>query len=436
MPIQSTHPEYKEHYEIVERTKEAYEGEVKQFIPKLKGMTNNEYEAYRSRSSYYNVVERTLVALIGALTRKPHTIEGVYNTEPVYSGAKSSEEFIQQCYKELHLGGRVGLMVDFNEQLNSPYIVRYPTEAITNWSDTMVVLKEHYYAPDPEDKYNTITKCRYRELFLDENGVYTVNVWEQKPNPAGKFILNSKTEWYIADTIQPSFRGQPLNYIPFVSVTPYDSEDDVCKPTLSTIADINIEHFKLATDIAHGAHFVALPTPVITGDIQGESTSLAIGGKDIWHLSLGSTAQYLEFTGAGMGFLLKLQQEKETQMYNLGSRMLQFKNGVESSDALQIRLGAEGASLTTIANSLQQGLAKVLNMYNMWSGVSTEVKVELNHDFTPATVTPDQIRSLIEAYQKNVISLETLMQRLYEGEIVDNVDDELTKVTGAVAQPV
>ena len=431
MPIQSTHPEYQEHYDIVERTKEAYEGEVLDFIPRLKGMTQQEYDDYRGRSSYYNVVERTLVALLGALTRKPHTIEGVYNEDPVVEGAGTMKELVQQCYAELLLGGRIGLMCDFNDALGTPYILKYNSESITNWGDDFVILREYFYAQDPKDKYVTVKMCRYRELFLDDSGYYAVRVWNQEPNANGSYKVTNKTQFTPGETIEPTYRGRRLDFIPFIIVTPYDSSEDLCKPPLSTIADINIEHFKLSTDIAHGAHFVALPTAVIAGDIQGEGTQLAIGGKQIWHLTQGSSATYLEFTGTGLSFLLDLQKEKETQMYNLGSRMLQFKAGVESSDALQIRLGAEGASLTAIASSLEQGFTKVLEMYNMWNGAAEgAVTVELNKDFTPANMQPDQIRTLIEAYNQNVISLDTLLQRLYEGEVVDNVDEEKTKISG------
>lgn len=429
MPIQSTHPEYKEHVAKVERTKDAYEGEVKSFIPRLEGMSNKEYEIYRSRSSYYNVVERTLVALLGALVRKPLSLTGVYKDEPVCQDATSIEEFVQQCYSELMQGGRIGLMCDYNDVLGTPYLVKYTTESITNWGEGFIVLREYYYAPHPKDKYETIKRCRYRELFLDETGQYVVNIWEQEPNVNGTYTVNSRTRWVLDQTIEPTYRGKRLDFIPFVIVTPYDSTDDVCNPPLSTIADINIEHFRLSTDIAHGAHYVALPTAVVAGDLQSDTSKLAIGGKDIWHLTQGSTASYLEFTGAGLGFLLSLQQDKEQQMYNLGSRMLQFKSGVESSDALQIRLGAEGASLTALANGLEAGLTDVLNMYNMWNGTTQVVEVALNKDFTPANMQPDEIRTLIEAYNQNVITLDTLMKRLYEGEVVDDAAAEITALS-------
>lgn len=425
MPIQSTHPEYEEHKELVERTEDAYEGDVKEYIPRLKGTTTKEHEEYTSRAAYYNVVERTLVALVGALTRKPHQLDGVYEDEPLIVGAESFAEFVQQCYASVLLGGRIGVMCDYSNEWDAPYLLKYNTENITNWSDDMIVLKEYYYAADPNDKYNTIERCRYRELFLDENGFYTVNIWEQEANADGSYTVTKRTKWYLADTIEPTYRGKRLEFIPFEIITPYDTSDDVCKPPLHVIADINIEHYKLATDIAHGAHFVALPTPVIIGELMSDAKEMAIGGKTIWQIQQGGDAKYLEFSGAGLSFLLELQREKETQMYNLGSRMLQYKAGVESSDALQIRLGAEGASLMAIAHSTQYGLTKILEAYNLWNGVSEgQVECVLNTDFSPVGMSSDTMRSLIEAYNQGVISLDTLMKRLYEGEIIDDVEDE------------
>lgn len=423
MPINSTHPEYQRHIDDVTKTKDAFEGCVKDYVPRLVGQSNLQYEVYRSRAAYYNVVQRTVMALLGALTRKPYTLEGVYGDDPQCDGGSDFSEFIQQAYVELMVGGRIGFLCDYNTDTDSPYLVSYRAEDMTNWGDNFVVLRESYYGQDAKDPYVTVEMCRYRELFLDEDGVYTVRIWEQQGNRGKAFKL--------VDTIQPTYRGRTLNFVPFIFCTPYDTSKTVFKPMLSNLADINLEHFRIATDIAHGAHYLALPTPYISGTLASETQVVHLGSDQFIQLQQGGTVGFLEFGGQGMQFLLDLQKLKEEHMFNLGSRLLQYKAGVESSEALQLRLGAEGASLVTIANSLEMALTEILDIYNLWSGYpDLEVKLELNKDFTPTKMPAEDIRVLLELFQQGAITLETMMQRLYEGEIVDDVSEEIEGLTG------
>lgn len=432
MPINSTHPEYQRHIDDVMRTKSAFDGDVKDYVPRLTGQTNAAYETYRGRASYYNVVERTVMALLGALTRKPLTLEGVVGESPVCADDCTFDELVQQAYVELMTGGRIGLMCDYSAEWDSPYLLVYRSEDITNWGDNYVILREHFYARDEKDPYITVQKCRYRELFLDEEGKYTVRIWEQQAGTNGRFTSpTTKTQFKLVEELQPTYRGQALEFIPFVFCTPYDTSKSMYKPTMFNVADINIEHFKISVDIAQGAHLLALPTPYIAGDLANDAQTIRLGSEEFIQLRTGGSVGFLEFKGTSLTFLLDLQKQKESQMFSLGSRLLQYKAGVESSDALQMRLGAEGASLTTIANSLESAMTEILEMYNLWFGhPEADVELSLNKDFSPSKMAPEEIKTLLDLFQQGAITLDTLMQRLYEGEIVDNVEEELEGLTG------
>lgn len=427
MPINNTHPEYDRHIGAVCKTHDAFEGDVQEYVPKKESQTSAQYEVFRSRASYYNVVERTTMALVGALTRKPATISGVWGDDPVFEGADTSEEFIQGAYCELMTGGRVGLLCDYDEVKQAPYICMYPSETIINWSDKFIILQESFYGADAKDPYKTSLQYKYRELYLDADGLYAVRVWGE----------TAKDVWEVVEgPYLPEARGTRLDHIPFYCVTPYDVKMCMVRPPLNTLANINIEHFTLQCQLAHIAWVLSSPTPVIVGQLADDTTGIGLGGDKFIHLMNGGDAKYMEFSGAGSTFVLDQSKQKEEQMFSLGSRLLQYKAGVESSDALQIRLGAEGASLTTMANSLERGLEKVLKDYNSWwSAAQGELDVDLNKDFTPAQMSPDSIRILLEMYSKEVITLETLMKRLYEGEMVDDAEEEIANLALAGADP-
>lgn len=411
MPIASTHPEYDKHIAAVCKTQDALQGDVKDYIPRKESQTAEQYNVFRSRPSYYNIVERTTTALVGALTRKPLTINGVYGDTPNVDGAENIEQFVQQSYVELLTGGRIGLLCDFNEEANAPYLVQYNSADITNWSQYFVILREHSYASTADDPYEVKLICKYRELYLDQDGLYAVRVWSPK----------GKDDWEVTEEYQPLVRGQRLSFIPFVFVNPFDNKPCMTKPPLSTLADINIEHFTLQAQLAHVTWVLSFPLPTIIGDLQDDATGVGFGGDKFLHLKSGGDAKFLEFQGAGSTLIKDTIKAKEEQMFNLGSRLLQYKAGVESSDALQLRLGAEGSSLVTYANSLEAGLTTALTYYNMWFlADDTSVEVYLNKDFTPSSMSPTEMVTLLQLYSANAITIETLMARLYEGEVVDD----------------
>lgn len=428
MAINSLHPQYQEVLDSIVRTSAAVKGNVQRFVPKLSGQSQAQYDAYVTRTSYFNVIERTLAALVGALTRRPSTIEMVVGDDPTFANVSDEDDFIRMCYADLMMTGRTGILVDFDEVAQRPYLTSYDGMSIINWGSDFYVLAETYYAPNPKDRYEQMLMTRFRELFLDDNGLYAVRIWEQKKTTAGNYS-NVKPTYEVVQYIEPMIRGQRLQWIPFV-IAGCGGKNVCSKPLLATLADINIDYFKIAVDIAHGAHFIALPTPYIAGDLQNEQSVIRVGTDEFIHLAPGGQVGYLEFTGAGMNFLMEYSKAKEEQMYSLGSRLLSYKKGVESSDALQLRLGAEAASLVTIADALEEALSDALYWYNLWMGIDVEPEVELNKDVSPTMIDPQQITALLTLFQKGVISLDTLLQRLYEGEIVDDPSEERELISG------
>lgn len=419
MTIETTHPTYNDSF--YQKCSDCYSGDVVDYIPKLKGQTNQEYEAYRTRSSFFNTVEKTTNALIGIMTRKKPVINGV---ESIYCGHESSfEEFVQSALKEMLLGSRIGVLVDFDEKMNQPYLTLYDYPNIINWSNEYIVLREHFYRPSEKDRYEHEYVTQYRELTFDENGLYIVNIWRE----SGK-------KFQIVETYQPTQVGKPLTYIPFYIANQNDTTFASYKPPLLNLSEINIEHFKLSVDLAHGLHFTALPQPFISGDFAGEvPNSIAIGSPNVWQLTQGSQVGYLEFTGNGLSKIESSIETKQQQMAVIGSRMLQQdKKGVEGADTIAMRQAGENASLVAMVTSLESALVKAMVDYSTWIG--REVTVDFIKDFTPAVDT-ETVKMLIDAYNQGVISLDALVQKMYESELIDDVQEELAKLKGDTQTP-
>jgi hypothetical protein len=418
MPINTPHPDYPEVSERADTTDDAFEGDVKEFVPRLNGETRTQFEARVNRPAYYNIVERTTLALLGALMRKPYTLQGVVGDEPETDN-NSFDEFVQSAYQEILLCGRIGLYVDYCNEEQTPKLVTYSAENIINWCDEFIVIEEEHLVRDKRDPYKLVSEKSWRELCFDEAGFYQVRIW--KETARGKYA--------VVETTQPLIRGQRLDYFPFFFVTPYDNTEECSAPPLYNLAVLNIEHFKTSVDYAHGLHFLALPTPWIAGDIYTmdgtQPTELSIGTEKFIHLLENSKVGYLEFGGAGMAAISDHISKIEDRMFSMGSRLLASKRGIESAEALQIRSTSESAILVTLTNSLETGLEKALSVYNQWAGSTVEPIIELNRDFAGSKLSPQDIAALLQTYTAGVITLDTLLARLYDGEIVMDVNLEL-----------
>lgn len=409
MPVNTTHPSYCAHES--EFTSAAYNGDVKQFVPKGYGWTNQDHNLFVERPAYYNVTKRTTDALIGAMLRKPYTTSV---EDPMVAGMQTFDTFLPCVLRDIMLTSRVGILVDYCEVSQSPYLTEYCNNSITNWGDDYVVLREDYMVTDPKDKFKKMVKCQYRELLLVD-GVYTVNIWREQ----------GKNSFKIAETVQPSVRGRTLDFIPFVYINSHDTTDECMKPVMFNMAEINVAHFKSLADIEHLAHFFALPQMYVAGGFDGEMNGItAIGTPNAWVLSQGSTVSYAQANSSGFDSLMKLIDKKEDQMAALGSRML-AKSGVESAEALKLRSAGENSILIGLVNAVEEGIEQALQMYAIWLGEDPEnVEFEMNRDFTNIAVTPQEIDSLLTLLVGNQISQDTFLKRLYEGEIIDDVEAE------------
>lgn len=411
-------------------TLDAFSGNVNKYIERLPGWAGNEYDAYLQRAAYYGVVERTTSAIVGAMTRKPFTLNGP--EEFPNNDYDSAEIMLQYLIRDLLLGGRVVLLEDVGEDGRA--IIRcYDADDIVNWSNDYRVIREVTLEQDKDNKFEQVEVVRFRELYLDEDGFYRVNLWSQGKN----------AKWTAEPQPDMLVNGQLLTDFPMQVATPYDNTWDVYNPPLFVQASLNVQHFKQALDIGHYAHFMAFPTFTITGDLytyEDEQPFEGVGptgytesGRRIvkrkadvkigstqepLHLATGATASYVEVSGASFNMLEQHLASLEEKMYIAGTRLLSSKKGVESVESLQMRAGAESAILETITNSLQNAINKALEICSQINRTAPQ-SIELNKDFTASEMDPAHIKVLLEAYVAGAITIEQFTQHLIDGEVLE-----------------
>ena len=419
MPIDSTHPHYSTKKSSV--CEDAYNGDVLDYIPRLKGQSHDDYDAYRQRGVFYNVTKRATEAMVGSALRKPFVTDV---PDAVVDGHQSLPEFVSNIMRAQLINGRAGILVDFKDGEDTPYLCLYKREHIINWRPdlSMVVLHEDAYVPKDDDPYELEERERFRELFIDElTGNYTVRIWEK----------SSKGVKSLIDERVPTRRGEPLKEIPFVFVTPFDTTTNEYDPVMINMAQINISHFKTVVDLEHGAHYTALPTPWYSGEFaQEQNGQVFVGGDYFLAFEEGAQVGYLEFTGSGLKALEERRENKEMQMATLGSQMM-VKAGIESADAMRIRSSAETATMNNIVTACEAAMQRALSIYKWWTGTGNteQAQFEMSRDFNASQLSPQEMVALMNLYLNGTISQETYLENLYEGEITQDVEEEMKRLT-------
>ena len=452
MAVDTKNSEYHEYYEIWERCEHASEGQDEiheygvKYLPRLSGQNDAEYFAYKQRALYFNATARTIDGLTGMLFMKPETIEAPAAMDSIIAdvtmGGLSLHQFAEIIAEEVITIGRIGVLIDYPPIVNAvtlaqaqaqgarPYATMYDAESIINWKTgrinnveqlTLVVLEEENEIP--VDEFESKCEPQWRVLDLAE-GAYRQRVFRK--DKRGEFIL--------VEEIFPQINGRVINKIPFEFFGVRDNTPCVDKPPLLDLVDVNLSHYRTTADYEHGLHFTGLPTPVVTGYYSDDkSASLRIGSGTAWLLpDPQSKAFYLEFTGQGLGELREALRSKEAMMATLGARILApEKRAAEAAQTANIHRSSENSVLASIAQSISVGLTHVMEWLRDWSNITGDVKVELNRDFIPNSMTAQDIDVLVKSWQAGAISANVLFENLVAGDIISqdtSFDDEQERI--------
>lgn len=440
--IDTKHPEYSKNLPFWNKCNLVVEGEdaVKAagttFLPMLSEQETDDYNAYKRRASFYAASGRTLTGLVGVAFRKePAVIDWPESKkeflEAITKDRQSLNSFSKKVLNRVICTGRYGVMLDIAKKatiVDYPFLAGYVAESIINWRTrineetgkeevTMVVLMELDVQQDPDNRYGYVFKTRYRELFLDEEGYYTVAIWKEDAKNKGKY--------YREEPQIPLIGGKKLTYVPFVFFNPEDPSSEIKRPPLLDIVNLNISHYLNSADLEHGRHFTALPTPWAAG--FKTTGKLYIGSPYAWIAEDPSAkAGFLEYTGAGLSALEKALEQKESQMAILGARMLEEpKTAVEATDTHRIRQAGEQSVLASMVGSVESGFDILLGWATEWMSISEDVGLEFNKDFDVRELSPAMLTALMSAVQQRGISYDTFFYNLKKGELYpDDIDKE------------
>ncbi len=282
-----------------------------------------------------------------------------------------------------------------------------------------------------------LTQVRIKETCFEQDGewgekeVYRIRVltpgafaiYEQQVIPgstsAGKYVL--------------VVQGQTsLPFIPLVPIYANRTGFMEGEPPLSSLADLNLEHWISSSENRKALTFLRFAMLAITG--VNPNVVVSIGPDKILKLPDGADAKYLEHTGAGIkaGFDDLAAIEKRMEQASMTVRV--ENAGRVTATAAAINSEDANAGLKAIADGMGDSLELVLDYMAQMMGVATGGgTLEVNDDFAQAAAigTPAE---LLAAYGMGAISLETYLAELQRRHVLDDeldIQDEIERIQGA-----
>lgn len=427
MSIQSYHPQYSVYSPDWVLCRDAYNGErvVKNkgttYLPATAGMIADgmqntkspgylAYEAYKTRAVYHEYMKEAVETMIGIMWSKDPVIELPAAMEAMLETATIKGETMYQLLRRINeqqlITGRLGLLLDLPttpQPVNSvlPYIAMYEAENIINWDDgrreevekdtlNLVVLDESEYQRTEDFEWEW--EHKYRVLALGDvaenelTGVYKVGVF------IGTQINFSEEKMEV-----PVVVGNPLTEIPFVFVNSKDIVATPDNPPLAGIARLCMAIYRGEADYRQSLY------------LQGQDTLVIIGatGDDDYRVGAGTTIQLptggdAKFVGVSSSGLAEQRQALENDKMVITSKAGQLidtrSKQKESGAALEMRIGAQTATLNQIAITGAGALEKILKSAAEWLGLNPEeVSVMPNLDFADVEMTPAELVQYMSA---------------------------------------
>jgi hypothetical protein len=420
------------------------------YLPRPAGMRDSgQYGIYLNGASWTPATERAAHGITGSIFRHEPHIEAPKELEDdladITQTGVSLRMFAEQVVLETLVMGRFGLLVDFpgpvlaqDGQLtlppsqSRPYWVGYRTEEIINWRTTrrggdtilnLVVCKEvveDVQGPwGTPDFYLTKPRTQYRELRLNESGIFEVNLWSEITDASAM----QPAQVVLQQSWIPTRQGQPLDFIPFVFLSPFSLEPLIQKSLLEGLIRRNFVNFRHSAEIEWARFLTAMPTLYVAANME-EPPEFYVGGSQALFLPDNQAkVGMVEFHGHGLGPLENALKEDMQMMAALGARMLEGQPEVQETAAgVNWRMAGSDSPVQALVSVASQGLTWALQVHGWWKGLTDNIDnpafmIALNKDLVSRQMEPQMLTALMQALLNNAISRQMFYYQLQIGEV-------------------
>ena len=391
----------------------------RKFLPQEPRELDESYDNRLQRSvlaPYYLRLERMLA---GMLTRKPVRLDDVSDVirEQLFDVDLQGNDLqtwlfatCRQCIRY----GHVGVLVDAPaaSQNGRPYWVSYTPRDILGWRSEI------------KDGKQELTQLRLSEKIVVPDGLYGEKQVEQvRVLTPGAFEIHQKDQ--KGDFVVVEEGRTSLSKIPF-SVA-YSNRMGVLEslPPLADIAELNLQHYQVQSDLSNQLHISAVPMLALFG-FPAAAEEISAGPGEALALPEGAAAQYIEPAGNSYDAQFRRLEQIAAQINELGlAAVLGAKLVGETAEAKRIDRSQGDSTMMVVAQQMQDTIDNSLRFSADYMQERNPGSSLVNRDFMGTRLEPQEIQALLQLYTAGTITQETLLLQLEAGEVLgDDFDVE------------
>ena len=382
-------------------------------------------EAYDNRLArsvcppYYIRLERMLA---GMLTRKPVRLNDVSDVvrEQLFDVDLQGNDLNVWCYeacRKMVRYGHIGVLVDAPAagSQGRPYWVTYTPREILGWRTELI------------DGAQKLTQLRLLEKVIEADGEYGEKEVEQvRVLTPGAFEIHrhdAKGQFVVHDSGTTT-----MDHIPFAIAYSNRVNFMESRPPLEDIANLNLKAYQVQSDLDNQLHISAVPMLAFYGFPQSAEEVSAGPGEAISFPSDGR-AEYIAPPSNAFDSQFRRLDQLASQINELGlSAVLGQKLSAETAESKRIDRSQGDSTMMVIAQNMQDLIDNCLAHHAHYLNIEEVGSSFVNRDFIGARLEPQEIQALLQLYTAGTISQKTLLDQLYEGEVLGDefdVEEEL-----------
>jgi len=394
----------------------------RRYLPQEPRELDESYDNRLARSvcpPYYQRLERMLA---GMLTRKPVRLNDVSDLvrEQLFDVDLQGNDLNVWTYeaaRKMVRYGHVGVLVDAPAagENGRPYWCSYTPREILGWRTEMA------------DGAQQLSQLRLLEKVIVPDGLYGEKEVEQvRVLTPGAFEIHRRSD---KGNFELHDQGTTtLSEIPFTVAYANRVNFMESRPPLEDIAELNLKAYQVQSDLDNQLHISAVPMLAFFGFPSSPEEVSAGPGEAISFPSDGR-AQYIEPDGKSFEAQFRRLEQIAVQINELGlSAVLGQKLSAETAEAKRIDRSQGDSTMMVIAQNMQDLIDNCLVFHAEYLNIPQAGSSFVNRDFLGARLEPAEIQSLLSLYTAGTITQKTLLDQLYEGEVLGDefdVEEEL-----------
>jgi len=391
----------------------------RRYLPQEPREQDLSYDARLQRSVCSPYLIRIERMLAGMLTRKPVRLDDVTDQirEQLFDVDLQGNDLQSWLYSTSRIClryGHVGVLVDAPKSGDNgrPYWITYSPKDIIGWRHELT------------DGQQKLTQLRLSEKILVPDGLYGEKQVEQvrvlTPGAFEIFQKDQKGDFRVVDEGTTS-----LSEIPF-SVA-YSNRTGVLEsfPPLADIAELNLQHYQVQSDLGNQLHISAVPMLALFGFPQS-AEEISAGPGEAFALPSDARAEYVEPAGNSYDAQFRRLDQIVSQINELGlAAVMGAKLSAETAESKRIDRSQGDSTMMVVAQQMQDMIDNCLRFHADYLQESQAGSSLVNRDFMGARLEPQEIQALLQLYTAGTVTQETLLLQLEAGEVLgDNFDVE------------